>query len=136
MAERSKTEDIDYMVRFLEGVLEKSPQFIEALAVLGGLYTKKGDFEKGLAIDKRLSMLKPEDPVVFYNLACSYSLLNEIEKALGYIRQAIDFGYDDLKFLEEDKDLTNLRKDSRFLDYIIGIKNKKPENSNNPSDKI
>ena len=136
MVEKLKTEDIDFMVRFLEGVLEKSPQFIEALAVLGDLYTKRGDFEKSLAIDQRLAKLKPEDPIVFYNLACSYSLLNEIEKALGYIRQAINFGYDDLKFLEEDKDLTNLRKDNRFLNYIVDIKNKKVENSKNPSDKI
>lgn len=47
--------------------------------------------------DEMLYLLKPHDPVVLYNLACSYSLLNEKDKAP--------------------------RSDSRFRKYFSRIKN-------------
>ena len=41
---------------------------------LGDAYTKTGQWEKGLQIDQRLARLCPDNALVFYNLACSYSV--------------------------------------------------------------
>jgi len=120
--EQEKKEDIDFEITFLEGVIRNHPYFIEALSVLAELYTKKGLYQEGLKIDQRLSKLKPKDPFVLYNLACSYSLMKNIEEALGALKKAVFFGYDDLEYLTQDKDLVNLRQDARFTEYFSDIK--------------
>ena len=111
-----QTED-DFEIKFYEGILQKNPEHVETLAILGDLYTKKGWIEKGLAVDQRLLHLRPEDPYVLYNLACSYSLLNNIDQAFTIIKMAIVFGYKDFDYLREDPDLTNLLADKRFREY-------------------
>jgi len=118
-------DDTDFEIPFFEGILKRSPGFIEAMASLGDLYTKKGLYEKGLKIDERLSYLKPNDPIVLYNLACSYSLLKQIDKALEIVKRAIACGYNDFEHLQADGDLENLRKDTRFQSYYRQLKNEK-----------
>ncbi|MCA9399581.1 MAG: hypothetical protein KC618_07520 [Candidatus Omnitrophica bacterium] len=123
--EKERLEAMDYEIAFYEGILKNKPDFIEALSALGDLYTKRGFIEKGLKADVKLSILKPEDPYVFYNLACSYSLLENVDEALSSIKQAIELGYKDFNFLEQDDDLENLRKDQRFQRYLARMKNRK-----------
>ena len=116
------SEDADFEIKLLRGILKRAPNFFEALVLLGDLYTKVGRYEEGLAVDLRLQRLRSEDPFVLYNLACSYSLLNQIQKSLVVIQQAILCGYDDFKHLEKDPDLANLRQDSRFKAYYESLK--------------
>jgi len=116
--------EMDFEITFYEGLLEKKPAFVEALAALGDLYTKRGDYEKGLKIDLKLAHLKPHDPIILYNLACSYSLLNRIDAAFETIQKAVDCGYDNFPFLEKDKDLHNLREDNRFQQFMASIRGK------------
>ena len=121
MGRKSKFEQIDYEINFFEKLLEKKPDFVEAMEALADLYTKRGVFDKGLELDERLRKVKPFDPIVYYNLACSYSLLWEIDKALDTLKRAIDLGYDNLTYLEMDPDLANLRQDNRFQNFIHQI---------------
>ncbi len=129
MEEQLKQEDIDFEITFYNGLLEKNPNFAEALVALGDLYTKAGMYAEGLAIDEQLVQLKPDDPIVLYNLACSYSLLEDIDKAFRAVKKAVNRGYYDFRHLEKDDDLTNLRKDRRFQQYLTRVKNKKPSKS-------
>jgi tetratricopeptide (TPR) repeat protein len=117
-------EDLDFLISFCEGLIQKKPDFIEALQALGDAYTKKGWYDKGLSIDEYLSRLQPTNPFILYNLACSYSLTNQTDKALRSIKLAIKHGYRNFDFLKEDKDLTNLRNDSRFRRYFSLIEKK------------
>lgn len=121
-AQKNPNEDIEFEVRFYEGILKNKPDFAEALVALGDLYTKHGFYEKGLEVDKRLAQLKPYDPYAFYNLACSYSLLNDIDNSLKNIKRAIASGYDNFRYLMKDKDLVNLRNDQRFQEYFSKFK--------------
>ena len=124
MGQEFKKEDLDFEIEFYNGLIQKSPNFVEALAALGDLYTKAGMYKEGLAVDEKLFQLKPEDPIVLYNLACSYSLLNEIDKAFRAFKKAINCGYYDFDHLEQDEDLSNLRKDRRFKEYLARVKEK------------
>ena len=121
MARKIKFDQIDFEITFFERLLEKKSDFIEAMEALADLYTKRGEFDKGLVLDEKLKKIKPHDPIVHYNLACSYSLLNEIDKAFDTIQRAIKLGYDDLRHLEIDPDLENLRRDNRFQKIIRQI---------------
>lgn len=127
--ESKKQNDIDFEIQFIEGVLKEKPDFIQALVALGDLYTKRGFFDKGLEIDKQLARLRPSDPTILYNLACSYSLVNNVDKSLEVIKMAIGYGYNDYGYLENDSDLDNLRQDGRFQQFYVTIKNAVPKKS-------
>ena len=120
-----KKEDVDFEIVFYENILKSAPHFIEALSAIGDVYTKAGLWQKGLEVDIKLSQLRPEDAIVFYNLSCSYALLNQNRAALGALTKAIDFGYDDFDHLKGDTDLDNLLKDEHFQQYIKQLEKKK-----------
>jgi tetratricopeptide (TPR) repeat protein len=122
-------DDIDFEIGFYENTLKESPDFIEAMMALADLYTKKGLYREGLQLDERLSRLRPDDSMVFYNLACSYSLLNNPYAALSAAKKAIELGYDDFDYLYNDPDLTNLLKDKDFLQYLKDAQKKKRKRS-------
>jgi tetratricopeptide (TPR) repeat protein len=107
---------------FYESILEKRPDHIGTLEALGHLYTELGEYEKGLAIDKRIVQIKPASAVARYNLACSYSLLQILSKAFDELRRAVDLGYDDWEHLDRDEDLANLRADSRYGNFVTRVR--------------
>lgn len=107
-------EDLDFEISFYEGILHKNPDFTDALIALGEAYTRSGRHKDGLKIDQRLIKLKPRDPIIHYNLACSYSLLKMADLSLLALKKAIDLGYRDFAFIEKDGDLEFIRKDPRY----------------------
>lgn len=107
---RRETRDLDIKIDFIEGIVRRDPNYIEALQLLGDHYTQRGKFEDGLKIDETLSRLEPANPLVFYNLACSYSLTGEVELAATSLKTAINLGYRDFGWLAKDPDLRALRK--------------------------
>lgn len=111
---------------FYESILQKRPDYLGVLEALGGLYTELGEYERGLAIDKRLAEMKPTSAVAHYNLACSYSLLQMPGKAFAALRRAVELGYDDWEHLEKDKDLANLRADPRYEKFMAEIRAGEP----------
>lgn len=118
--EKNKSEKNDnFEIEFYKKIIKERPNFIEALKVLAELYTKSGEYKKGLELDKRLAELLPNDNIVRYNLACSYSLLEDIDNSLKSIRQAVALGYSDFEYMNNDSDLKNLRIDKRFEEIFL-----------------
>lgn len=111
---KRKKKNLDFEIAFYEGILKRDPNLVDVLVPLGHAYTKGGYREKGLEVDLRLSRLRPKDPIVFYNLACSYSLLRRITPALESLEKSLRLGYSDFRFLMRDPDMTNVRKSPRF----------------------
>src|SRR5258706_16221796 len=111
---RRQQQDLDIEIGFIEGVVQRDPHYVEALQILGDDYTRRGKFENGLRIDEQLARLRPDDPTVLYNLACSYALVGQLEAAVSALNRAIDGGYDDFKWLMKDPDLKKLRSSALF----------------------
>ena len=127
---KQKSEDLDFQMSFYEGILKENPGFVEALMALGEIYTKKGLYEKGLQVDKRLSQLRPDSPIAHYNLACSLSLLGDVTSSFKAIKRAIELGYDDFNFLKNDPDLANLKQDNRFIHLVKKISRRSLDKQN------
>ncbi|SVB44698.1 uncharacterized protein METZ01_LOCUS197552 [marine metagenome] len=113
---QQEQRDLDIEIDFLEGVLKRDRGYVEALQLLGDDYTRRGRYEEGLQVDRDLARLCPDDPLVHYNLACSFSLTAEYHKAIKALRKAIDYGYRDFDHLRRDKDLAPLRKQPIYAD--------------------
>ena len=54
----------------------------------------------------------------FYNLSCTYSLLNDKKNAIVYLKKAIEAGYFNYDHIQQDSDLDNIRKEEAFLEAI------------------
>ena len=119
---RRELRELDVEIGFLQGVVRRDPGFVEALQVLGDAYTKRGRFDAGLEVDEALSKLCPRDPMVFYNLACSYALTRRHEQAALALLRAVEMGYSDFKWLLKDPDLESLRKHPAFEKIKVKLK--------------
>src|SRR5271154_2280738 len=81
-ATRQELRDLDQEIQFLEGLIRRDENYVEALQILGDDYTRRGRYGEGLKIDERLCKLRPADSLVHYNLACSYSLTEQLDLAV------------------------------------------------------
>lgn len=107
---RKEVRDLDIKIGFLEGLVQRDHDYVEALQILGDHYTQRGRYQHSLKVDKQLSRLEPRNPLVFYNLACSHSLNSEFDLAAAALEKALTLGYRDFKWLAKDPDLRRLRK--------------------------
>lgn len=106
--------DLDAKIQFMEGLVRRDPDYVDALQLLGDHYTQRGRFTEGLHVDERLARLEPQNPVAFYNLACSYSLTEQFDQAFEVLSKAFALGYDDFSWLAKDPDLKKLRAQPAF----------------------
>lgn len=104
----------EFLADFLEVALRHRPDDVDVLGELGLVYTRLGRYSDGLAVDRRLVRLAPENPTAHYNLACSLALCGESAAALDALEAAVGFGYDDGPHLAADEDLASLRPQARF----------------------
>ncbi|MBI4621844.1 MAG: hypothetical protein HY736_01325 [Verrucomicrobia bacterium] len=106
---KEKAHDPEFDIRFFESVLRRSPNYTNAVEILGGLYTRQGRIADGLRMDRRLVRLQPANATARYNLACSLALRKRKSDALRELRQAIVLGYRDFDWLQQDPDLEALK---------------------------
>ncbi|PYV30248.1 MAG: protein kinase [Acidobacteria bacterium] len=105
-------------VRVLEQQLESVPDDVRARIILSNAYAYFGN-EDGAARElKRAVALRPEDPNVLYNAACSFALLNKRAEALEHLKKAWDAGYVNLDWAARDPDLACLHDDPEFQRLI------------------
>jgi tetratricopeptide (TPR) repeat protein len=115
---------LDFEIEFFGRILERNPDYVDVLRVMGNNLTLKGRYAQGLQIDKRLVQLRPNDPLAHYNLACSYALLRRPDLSLKTLRRAVELGYRDFRYMREDRDLESIRHDPRFRQLLREYENR------------
>ena len=78
---------------------------------LGRLDEAKKEMEKGIEQN-------PNDPIIIYNTACFYALLDEKKASIFHLKKAILNGFENFEYLKHDPDFNNLRKDPEFINLI------------------
>ena len=106
---------LDFEIEFLGKVIERDPFYTDALRVHANNLAAKGQYNRALALDRRLVKLQAERPIPWYNLACSYAMLGMTEPAFSALQHALELGYRHLNHVRRDPDLKSLRHDARFL---------------------
>ena len=119
---RATQRDLDTKINFLAGIVRRDPNYVDALQLLGDHYTQRGLFQEGLKVDERLAELEPTSSLVFYNLACSYSLTAQFERAVQALDRALDLGYRDFTWLARDPDLKKLRQHPAYEELKAKIR--------------
>ncbi|MDP8215919.1 MAG: tetratricopeptide repeat protein [Candidatus Kaelpia imicola] len=111
-------QNLEFEIEFAERLIQKNPDYIDSLILLGELLTKDKQYQRALEIDFKLKELRPDDPIIFYNLACDYSLLNKKSLSLRALENSLKLGYKDIEYIFKDPDLKNLRTSKRFPQLI------------------
>ncbi|HZZ29881.1 MAG TPA: tetratricopeptide repeat protein [Pirellulales bacterium] len=101
-------DQADFDAAFYERILERQPNNIRVLKLLGELHARQGRHDRAIAIDRQLAKLLPEDCLVHYNLACSLAVQGEPQTAIEALASALELGYNDFSHLEVDPDLKSL----------------------------
>jgi predicted Zn-dependent protease len=119
---RDRGGQVAFEIEFLERLLASSPDHLDALRRFAELLSRHGRVDEALAIDRRLVALRPQDCVARYNLACTLARGRRADEALTELGRAIDAGYDDLAFLELDRDLESLRDEPAYQALLLELR--------------
>jgi non-specific serine/threonine protein kinase len=102
----------------LEPWVAYHPDDSRAIYFMAGTYAEIGDKEKAVVWGQKSIALDPEDPAIYYNLACMYSILDEIDNALDMLEKAIEKGFAAKSWIENDGDLRPLRTHPRYIEML------------------
>ena len=105
---------IEFELDFFAALLERRPDFVEALKAHAKNLALARRHHEGVQFDRRITRLRPQDALARYNLACSLSLIRQHDDALAELRRAVELGYRDFAFMMQDRDLDAVRRDPRF----------------------
>ncbi len=62
--------------------------------------------------------IDPEDPAIHFNLACTYSMLEEADRAFFHIEEALHFGFNDIDRIHEHEALSYIRSLPQFEQFV------------------
>ena len=119
---KNKSHDPEFEIGFFESVLRRNPRYGSVIEILAGLYTKTGRIADGLRMDRKLVRLQPANPTAHYNLACSLALTKHNIAALRALRQAVELGYSDFDWMQQDPDLDALKHQPEFVALLEQLK--------------
>jgi tetratricopeptide (TPR) repeat protein len=114
LARIANQPQLDFELDFFAALIERRPEFLEALKAHAKNLAQARRHNEGLQYDVRITRLRPADSLARYNLACSLSLTRRYDDAIAELRMAVELGYRDFAFMRQDRDLDPIRKDPRF----------------------
>jgi TolB-like protein/Flp pilus assembly protein TadD len=101
-------------MQVLERHLLIDPKDGRALQLGTVVAARLGLRDKARQFAARVLAARPGAFATYYNIACAYSVLGDIDDALDMLDQAVQHGRGNLEWIERDPDFDNLRPDPRF----------------------
>ena len=101
-------------VEMYEQHLKKVPEDARARTLLAGNYAAQGRAEDSIRELNFAMMLRPDDAMIMYNVACAFCQLEETDKAIDALQKAWTAGFRDSKWARHDSDLEPLRTTPEF----------------------
>jgi TolB-like protein/Flp pilus assembly protein TadD len=116
MLGEQETERAKYVdgIRLAELRLLEHPDDTRAIYLMAAAMAKLGDKSNAIAQAERAMQLEPGDPAVLYNVACTFSLIGEIDRALDCLESAGLPLMANLTWVESDPDFKPLSGHPRF----------------------
>ena len=102
--------------------LESNPEDARAMYMRAGALVASGQKEKGFETARRAVDIDPTDTGTLYNVACFYSRQGMKEEAMGYLEKAVDNGFAQKAWFENDDDVNSLRDMPRYKALLTRLK--------------
>jgi adenylate cyclase len=94
--------------------LELNPTDRRALSLGATSLFDNGEKEEAIKWINKVLELYPEDGGTIFNGACLFAKAGNREKAINLLETAIDKGYGNKEWIEQDQDYDSLRNEPRF----------------------
>jgi len=101
-------------IQKIEEQVAKVPEDARARSLLANFYSQIGRTEDAVREMQFAVALRPTDPTLHYNTACTYCALGRKAEALESLRKAWEFGYRDSVWVRRDPDLLLLHDEPEF----------------------
>ena len=101
-------------MKLMEERLELNPDDARACNLVSTKYAMLGDSERAVQFAERSLSIDPEDPMLLYNVACTYARLEMHGDAMRCLEGAVDKGFGHREWIDHDPDLNSLRDNPRF----------------------
>lgn len=108
-------EQYDNAIPHLELAVTSSPPHVQACISLGRCFKRLGQLSRAISTLEMVDRGDRHRDVVYYNLACYWSLSNRPEKAVHYLAQAIERNSSYRAKLVEDADFDPIREHPAFV---------------------
>lgn len=113
----------DDAIREFEALIDRDPADATARRNLEAAKRNKGILDEreqrsGGAI--KTAEARPDDPRAAYDVARVYAQQGDLDKALAWLKRALDLGYEQVDFLQVDPAMTGVRSDPRFGKLMEG----------------
>jgi len=119
-----RTEEADavykQLLELMPNYLLQNPDDSRARLIYANMLGRAGQKEDAIREGTKALVLSPGDPVMLYNAACMYVSLGESRRAIEALRQAVEAGYANFGWMQNDPDLVSLRDDPEFVAMIQG----------------
>ena len=101
-------------VKLIDVHLELNPDDPRA-SILGAVANAIiNDKERAVEFTQRAMQVDPDDPMLLYNVACTYAQLGMKDDALTALERSVEKGWGDLNWIEHDSDLDSIRDTPRY----------------------
>jgi Flp pilus assembly protein TadD len=108
-------------VSLIEERLELNPDDARAWNLGAAILATLGDTERAMEFARKSVAIDPDDPMLLYNVACTYSVLGRTEESLTSLEHAVDKGYGHKDWVEHDPDFDSIRDTPRFKAILEGM---------------
>jgi TolB-like protein/Tfp pilus assembly protein PilF len=109
--------------------LELYPDDTRALNLGCASLIEQGDMKRAMQWADRSLSIDGDNPDTLYNLACSFALMGESDRALDCLRRANLRGMAIAEWAENDSDLVSLHDDPRFQELMQSFKGRQSAES-------
>jgi TolB-like protein/Flp pilus assembly protein TadD len=101
-------------IAMYEEQVKKVPEDARVRVLLAGVYSLIGRFEEAKREADMAMILRPDDSMILYNVACSFCAMNNAPDAMNALKKAWESGYRDAVWTRQDPDLALLHGDPEF----------------------
>ena len=108
-------------IESIEKHLELNPDEARAYSLGASVLIRLGKTERSKQWTQQAMTLAPNDPLILYNAACNWALLDESEHALDGLERALEAGVAVGDWIRHDPDFQSLRNHPRFQAIVKRI---------------
>ena len=101
-------------VKLAEQHLKWNPDDARAVYMAANGLAALGEREKARQWAERARSMRPDDPMLLYNVGCIYGLLEMTQEAIECLEQSVERGLSNRGWLEHDSNLDSVRGHQRF----------------------
>jgi tetratricopeptide (TPR) repeat protein len=114
----SREEMVKSRIGLVQKALATQPGNAQLIQLLVMLYVKIADYDNAATNLKKLANLNPEKPDIYYNIACMYAKMENVDESLKWLEFSVRKGFNNWELIRKDPDLENIRSTAFVRDLI------------------